>query len=921
MNLKSLDSPKLKLSTPFEIAAIFFSSISMIFPQHLNAQILPDETLPNNSIVEIEGTLQRITGGTETGSNLFHSFEQFNLDTGGVAYFDNALTIDNIITRVTGGQLSNIDGLIQANGSANLFLLNPSGIVFGPNAALNIGGSFVTSTADSLLFEDGSFFSATEPQNSILTVSVPVGLQLGTNPGGITNRSNVALPDGTTVGLAVQPTQTIRVVGGEIAVEGGYITAVDGAIDLISGNDRTVIFDDPFANTNPLTGTIQLSENASVSTSGLGGGRIQMRGGEIFLDGNSRVTGDTFGSFNGGGIEVEANTLRLQDGSVMSASTYSEGNSGGLSVRTDLLEIFGTRPDDLLTQLVAETINPLELRDGLFSISAGAGKSGDLSIETRELNAINQVGIMTTTFVAGDGGNLNLQVAEEARFDRSVILAGTAGAGNSGDVTLSAGDLRSFDNTFIGAVTGVPSTGNGGDVTISAETIELRGVPGGQLSPGGFFSTSLGAGASGDLTVNAREIIVADGMQISASAAGEGRGGDLTITAESIDLDGASEDGRFISGLYTSSSLLTLAGQKGTAPAGDLTVNVDRLSVRDGAQISAATGGDGDAGSLQVNATESVEVIGFATGIDASVESVSFGIIGDGIVPSAIESNTRAAGNAGDLTIQTERLSVSNQAEIGVRGLGSGAAGNLNIIANEIQLDERGALSAVTASGAGGDIRLDAAEIQLRNNSRISTDAGNTDGGNISIETDTLVALENSDITANAQQGFGGQVNIVADGVFGTQFRDQQTPESDITATSELGAAFSGVVTVQTPDVDPGAGLIQLPDSPIDPTEQVVSGCGAYADSQFVVTGRGGLPEDPTATLSSQTVWRDWREFSGETQTRHQIEFPVSQSSPLVEATGWTTNENGQVELIASVPQTDGGDWSARSHCGERSSL
>ncbi|MDY6941356.1 MAG: filamentous hemagglutinin N-terminal domain-containing protein, partial [Cyanobacteriota bacterium] len=120
--------------------AVVPAAIVLNFPQSAIAQILPDQTLPNNSTVEIEGTLQRITGGTEAGSNLFHSFQQFNLETGGTAYFDNALTIDNIITRVTGGELSNIDGLIRANGSANLFLLNPNGIVFGPNARLDIGG-------------------------------------------------------------------------------------------------------------------------------------------------------------------------------------------------------------------------------------------------------------------------------------------------------------------------------------------------------------------------------------------------------------------------------------------------------------------------------------------------------------------------------------------------------------------------------------------------------------------------------------------------------------------------------------------------------------------------------------------------------------------------------------------------------------
>ena len=196
------------------------------------AQVIPDQTLPTPTSVIPVGNIFRVEAGTEIGSNLFHSFEEFSLPTGTAAIFTVSPSVETLLSRVTGSSLSNIDGLIQVGGSADFFLINPNGIVFGPNSSLDVGGSFVATTADRIEFGEGFFSARDTDSTALLSLKTPIGLQFGQSPGSITNFSRHVNAAGERVGLQVQPNQTLALLGGSIDIPGGQIVSPQSHIEL-----------------------------------------------------------------------------------------------------------------------------------------------------------------------------------------------------------------------------------------------------------------------------------------------------------------------------------------------------------------------------------------------------------------------------------------------------------------------------------------------------------------------------------------------------------------------------------------------------------------------------------------------------------------------------------------------------------------
>jgi filamentous hemagglutinin family protein len=755
------------------------------------AQLTPDNTLGAeaslvNPGVDIGGQPgDRIEGGARRGVNLFHSFSNFNVNSGQRVYFANPTGVNNILTRVTGTSVSNILGTLGVDGTANLFLLNPNGILFGPNAQLDVRGSFVASTGDRFVFSNGSEFSAVNPQAPpLLTISITPGLQYGRPVGNINNAGTLTVAPGqslTLFGNTVTHTGRLMAPGGLVQVFGNRVSLLDNAqIDVAApGGGGTILIGGDFQGKGSVpnaTDTFVGSGvvlNADAIANGNGGrvivwadettrfyGMVSARGGNQSGNGGFvEVSGKQFLDFNGQVNTLAANgltgTLLLDPTNITVvagpinplelAANNSFSTTGNSTITNGSINSVGAFTNVILqatndiifnavifingtgTGLIAQAGNSIAVNQ---SITTGSGGTLQLIAGSASGSPTSSVGtiiIRPGVFVRANTGNLLLQANGEVIVDNAQVSTYAATApGNSGTLTIETGRLVLQNNGQL--VSGSNSSANGNNINIRANQVEL-------LDSSSIF-TDGATGNAGNVTIEAQRLLLQDQAGIYAGTFGPGQGGDITLRVAQIELLG-SRLSDF--GIFTSSNLPTSTGN-----AGNITIQTQQLTVRNG-RINSVTSGTGNAGNLTIQ----------AAAIELFNSQLNSGAANFRNIPSG--------GNGGNLSIETGRLSLNNGSEISVSNAGLGNAGNLDIRALEFVNLTSSKIGADAVLGQGGKIFLDAGNLTLQNGSTISSiTLGTQPPGDITLKAQDSITLNNRSLiqAAGLSPGGGGNISL-----------------------------------------------------------------------------------------------------------------------------------------------------------------
>ncbi len=737
-----------------------------------NAQITPDNTLGNENSIVTPGDVNGlpsdiITGGATRGGNLFHSFQDFNVFEGRGAFFENPAGIFNILNRVTGNNISEILGTLGVLGDANLFFINPNGIIFGENASLNVNGSVAFSTADSVVFDNGFEFSASNPEvPPLLTINIPIGLGLRDNLGildtsGINEASPTLLVNSSNITVTDSTILDSSLLHGDIFISDLVLESISEDTNLILQADNDIIIENldynaPDKDVSLVSGENIFIDNSTIDVSGNGSGSVEFKsngniniinsnilagigsenigiqsiGENILIDATgainidestliaNQVNMDAIG--NSGDILIDGASFKLSNVSVITTSALGEGDSG---------------------KIIIDIADNIEIdSSGIFSLVAGKGNTGGIEISSNTLNLTNNSTINNNIFQEGIGNsglieiNTNhLTLNKEASINSNII---EEGVGNTGGIEISSNSLNLMNGGLIDA--SIFGVGNTGRIIIEAtEFVEIDGESEGIPSTIGAQILSTGEGNTGGIELKSGSLSITNGGVITTTTGGEGDSGSIVIEVKDfVVIDGENS----LASDNNNSNINNQVFSTGKGNSGGIQLSSDTLELKNGGNISASTLGDGNSGNIIIEVRDSVVIDG-----EDSQGNSSF-------IESAI-SASGVTGNSGSIEFKSGSLRIANGGKIGSSTLGLGNSGLILIeVTDFVVIDGENSQrsssridSIVGPNGVGNSegIELRSSSLSITNGGFISTSTlglGNT--GEIIIDVTNFVRID-----------------------------------------------------------------------------------------------------------------------------------------------------------------------------------
>ena len=790
---------------------------------NLSTQLLPPS-----------GNVYGITGGTTVGTNLYHSFAQFDVGTGDIAQFQTAALIPNpamlnILGRITDTNPSIIFGTIDSATyypGASLFLMNPHGFLFGPNATVNVAAMVAFTTADYLRLVDNARFEAIPGTQDALLSTFPVAAFgfLGSNPSAISIQGST---------LSVQTGQSLQFVGGShgftytnpdtdamasvadgVTMTGASLSASGGQIGVASLASPGEIFNQtmvagPNINGETFTdhGLISMSGGATLNVSDNGGGTIRILSGQFVMD-NAFLVANTTGSSDGMPVAVSLNVsgdIAITDRSAISARTSNTGRGGDVDITSATLFLSGG------SRIGTQT--------------SGTGQAGDMTITVSDMvslggtdNLENPTRIESETVASGRSGSIDLVASTVTLDNQAVIRTQAAADGAAGNITLHV------ENLLINNGGRIENTGSefapSGNINVTAtDTITLSG------NKSDIENRNEGFGGTGTITLDTNNLVMSDRARVlnstlfSLPAPGDSQ---LSVQAHnSINMTTGSEIRVF-----------NFSGD-----AGGLNLSAKTINLSNAAKITSVTSADGNAGTITIQ------------GLGLATPAQSVLIDGSG---SGIFTDTQGTGEGGAIFVNANSVTLTHGATVSASSTGQienpGDAGNIDITATNRFMMQNSKVTTQANQASGGAIKISttpSGTVQLTD-STISASVLDGTGGGGSVNIDPqLVILQNSQISAKAVRGPGGNISITTNLLL-------QDATSEISASSRFG--LNGTVTIQSPN-SPASGKINpLRNQPLQATSLLNQHCAALAEGQFssfTVAGRDILPAEPGSWLAS----------------------------------------------------------------------